>query len=56
MHYIETALKLRARIAGIKDIQESDLKIVQVEKHLNSTVKKIREGSLKMISFKEAYR
>ena len=56
MCYIETVLKFRARIAGIKDIQESDLKIVQVEKYLNSTVKKIREGSLEVISFEGVYR
>lgn len=56
MRYIETALKLRARIAGIKDIQESDLKIVQVGKYLNNTIKKIREGFLEVISFEGVYR
>lgn len=56
MHYIETALKFRARIAKIKEMQESDLKIVQVEKYLNSTVKKIKEGLLKPVSFEGVYK
>lgn len=56
MHYIETALKFRAKIAKIKELPESDLKIVQVEKYLNTTVKKIKAGSLEAIPFEGVYK
>lgn len=56
MRYIETALKFRTKIAKIKELPESDLKIVQVEKSLIRTVDKIRKGSLEAISFEGVYK
>lgn len=56
MHYIETALKFRAKIAKIKELSESDLKIVQVEKSLKTTINKIEDGSLEAVQFEGVYR
>ena len=56
MRYIETALKFMTKIAKIKELPESDLKIVQVEKSLTRTVDKIRKGSLEAISFEGVYK
>ena len=56
MRYIETALKFRAKIAKIKELPESDLKIVQVEKFLTRTLDKIKKGSLEAISFEGVYK
>ena len=56
MRYIETALKFRTKIAKIKELPESDLKIVQVEKSLTRTVNKIKKGSLEAISFEGVYK
>ena len=56
VHYIETALKFRAKIAKIKELPESDLKIVQVEKSLIRTLDKIKKGSLEAISFEGVYK
>ena len=56
MRYIETALKFRTKIAKIKELPESDLKIVQVEKSLARTVDKIKKGSLEAIPFEGVYK
>ena len=51
-----SALKFRTKIAKIKELPESDLKIVQVEKSLTRTVDKIKKGSLEAISFEGVYK
>ena len=56
MRYIETALKFRTKIAKIKELPESNLKIVQVEKSLTRAVDKIKKGSLEAISFEGVYK
>ena len=56
MHYIETALKFRDKIAKVKNLSIKDLKIVRVENSLSDTGKRAKKGELKPVTFEGIWR
>lgn len=56
MHYIETALKFRNKIAGELDLPLDDLKIVVVERTLKETHNRIKNSELKPVTFEGVWK
>jgi hypothetical protein len=56
MHYIETALKFRNKIAEELNLPLDDLKIVRVEKSLKNTHNRIKNMKLESITFEGVWK
>lgn len=56
MKHIETAIKFRNKIAGIKKLDQSKLKIVIVEWTVKETFKKIEQQEIKPFTFEGVFK
>lgn len=56
MKHIETAIKFRNKIAGVKNLAQSELKIVLVEESFRATFKKIEQQEIKPFTFEGVFK
>lgn len=56
MKHIETAIRFRNKIAGIKKLGQSKLKIVLVEESFKATFKKIEQQEIKPFTFEGVFK
>lgn len=56
MKHIETAVKFRTKIAEIKKLNTSKLKIVIVEESFTATFKKIKQQKIKPFTFEGVFK
>lgn len=56
MKHIETAVKFRNKIAGVKKLDKSALKIVLVEESVNATFRKIKKQEIKPFTFEGVFK
>jgi len=56
IHYIETVLRFRDKIAKERNLPVKDLKIVRVEKSLTDTRKRIKNEDLKPFNLENIWR
>lgn len=56
MKHIEIAIRFRNKIAGIKKLDQSKLKIVVVEESFRATFKKIEQQEIKPFTFERVFK
>lgn len=56
MKHIETAIKFRNKIASVKKLDKSVLKIVLVEESISATFKKIKHQEIKPFTFEGVFK